>query len=561
MLYVSIDKKKKRGECVKNRRKLRQNLMGEKEQTLAEKYRRYYLEAWQDKARRGLPERFALYDAYWEGDVNLPESENDPGSCTNIVHANVEGQVSLLLEQSIGILPVPVTPEDAPFAQSVQKVLEFIKDKNRLTRKLDLHERRREKYGTGIFRISFNPQALGGAGLPVIEAVSPKDIFIDPGICDVYRTEEAAYIIETVCKTVHWARKQYGDQVADAIVPGYRPQYEGDGTGDDTYLHMLVWTKEEGKLRLVEMTGCGLILSDSFQKGMEDFYPGGRYPYFFTPLYYREGSVWGKGDVELLIPVQDLINDLDDQIRINARLTGNPQRLIETGSGIDLDAMTNEAGLNIPTTSVSAVRNLEAPPLPAYILQRRDTALRYESQRITRFSDQMTGAKQAGVNTAAEATVLQQGGQMSILHKKLLLQETLSEVFAYCLEMIRAYWTEEVAVRLTDKPSEFIFFRGSDLKTIPGKNGKPKDAAFDLIVTVGAGLPTNKTAAYQMMSDLYGRGLVTAEEVRSFLAEYLGFPLKSLTDNTPSAPEEKKNTPENADAEGLTAKGNVKRTK
>ncbi len=542
---------------MKNRRKMRDEMMGEAERALAERYRRYYLDAWQDKERRGLPERFALYDAYWEGDVNLPESENDPGSSTNIVHANVEGQVSLLLEQSIGILPVPVGPEDAAFSKSVQRVLEFIKDKNRMTRKLDLHERRREKYGTGIFRVSFDPEALGGAGLPLIEACNPGDIFIDPGITDVYRTEEAAFIIETVCKTVHWAREQYGDAVADAIVPGYRPHFEGRDAGDDTYLHMLVWTKDGGKLRLVEMTGCGLILSDSFRAGKTDFYPGGRYPYFFTPLYYREGSVWGKGDVELLIPVQDLINDLDDQIRINARLTGNPQRLIETSSGIDLDAMTNEAGLNIPTASVSAVRNLEAPPLPSYILQRRDTALRYESQRITRFSDQMTGAKQAGVSTAAEATVLQQGGQMSIQHKKLLLQETLSEVFAYCLEMVRAYWTKEVAIRVTDKADEFEFFRGSDLKNIPGRDGKPKDAAFDLVVTVGAGLPANKTAAYQMMSDLHSRGLVTAEEVRAFLADYMGFPLRGELAAPPAG-----KAPvaiENAETEGLTESGRVKR--
>lgn len=514
-----------------NRRKLRLSLMTDEEQALSEKYRQYYLDAHTDKERRGLPERFALYEAYWEGDVNLPQSENDPASSTNIIHANVEGQVSMLLEQNIGITALPVSPDDVPFASDVQKVLEFIKEKNRLVRALDLHERRRETFGTGIFRVSFAPDALAGAGMPVIEAVNPMHMYIDPGITDVYRTEEAEFMIETVCKTVHWAREQYGDRLADAIIPGYRPQFEGDmGATDDTYLHMLVWTKEKGRLRLVEMTGCGLILSDSFRDGKQDFYPGGRYPYFFTPLYYREGSVWGKGDVELLIPVQDLINDLDDQIRINARLTGNPQRLIETGSGIDLDAMTNEAGLNIPTTSVGAVRNLEAPPLPAYILQRRETALRYESQRVTRFSDQMTGAKQAGVTTAAEAAVLQQGGQMSIQHKKLLLEQTLSEVFAYCLRMIQEYWTEEVAIRLTERGNDFIFFRGSALKELRKENGSMKDAAFDLSVTVGAGLPANKITAYQMMSDLYGKGLVSAEEIRSFLSDFLGFP---LTGNLP----------------------------
>ncbi len=542
---------------MQSKKKLRNGLMSEEARALAAKYRQFYLDAVEDKNRRGIPERFSVYEAYWEGDVNLPQTENDPGSSTNIVHANIEGQVSLLLEQSIGILPMPVTPDDAPFARTVQKVLEFIKDKNRLTRKLDLHERRREKYGTGIFRVSFDPSALDGAGLPVIEACNPKQIFVDPGITDVYRTEEAEFIIETVTKTIHFARETYGDAVADAIVPGYRPQFDGEEPGGDTYLHMLVWTKEKGKLRLVEMTGCGLILSDSFSHGEENFYPGGRYPYFFTPLYYREGSIWGKGDVELLIPVQDLINDLDDQIRINARLTGNPQRLIETGSGIDLDAMTNEAGLNIPTTSVAAVRNLEAPPLPSYILQRRETALRYESQRITRFSDQMVGAKQAGVNTAAEATVLQQGGQMSIQHKKLLLQETLSEVFAYCLEMVREYWTEKIAVRVSGNTDEFVFFSGRDLAAVPKKDGGTKSAAFDLVVTVGAGLPANRAAAYQMMSDLYAKGLVSAEEVRSFLADYLGLPLG--TEKVPAEEHGEGTEVESVIAEGLTEKDAVKR--
>lgn len=524
---------------MQNKRKRRNAMMSEEARALAEKYRQFYLDAVADKERRGIPERFNIYEAYWEGDVNLPETENDPGSSTNIVHANIEGQVSLLLEQSIGIMPLPVTPDDAPFAQTVQRVLEFIKDKNKLTRKLDLHERRREKYGTGIFRVSFDPAALDGAGLPVIEACNPRQIFVDPGITDVYRTEEAAYIIETVTKTIHFARETYGDAVADAIVPGYRPQFDGEEPGGDTYLHMLVWTKEKGKLRLVEMTGCGLILSDSFERGEENFYPGGRYPYFFTPLYYREGSIWGKGDVELLIPLQDLINDLDDQIRINARLTGNPQRLIETGSGIDLDALTNEAGLNIPTTSVAAVRNLEAPPLPAYILQRREMALRYESQRVTRFSDQMVGAKQAGVTTAAETMVLQQGGQMSIQHKKLLLQETLSEVFAYCLEMVREYWTEKVAVRVSGKTNDFVFFSGKDLEAVPREDGGTKSAAFDLVVTVGAGLPANRAAAYQMMGDLHAKGLVSGEEVRGFLADYLGLPLAAAP---PDAAEEKETT-------------------
>ncbi|MDD6308213.1 MAG: hypothetical protein PUB07_02515 [Clostridia bacterium] len=547
---------------MQTRRKARLSLMSEAECALSQKYREFYRRAYEDKARRGIPERYALYDAYWEGDVNLPQSENDPGSNTNIIHANVEGQVSMLIEQNIGIQPRPVAPQDAPFADTVREVLTFIKDKNKMVRKLDMHERRREKYGIGILRVSFDPNALGGTGLPLIEACHPLHVYVDPGITDVYRLNEAAFIIETMTKSIHWAREQYGDVVADAIEPGYRPLYEEDPSRrpgqDDTYLHMLVWTRDGGILRLVEMTGCGLILSDSFRQGKKSFYPGGAYPYFFTPLYCREGSLWGKGDVELLMPVQDLINDLDDQIRINARLTGNPQRLIEVGSGIDLDAMTNEAGLNIPTTSIHAVRNLEAPPLPNYILQRRDTALRYESGRVTRFSDQMTGAKQNGVTTAAEATILQQGGQSIIQYKKLLLQETLAEVFAYCLAMVREYWTDEVAIRLSGQENDFIFFRGDSLRNIPAGGDRVKDAEFDIVVTVGAGMPSNKVSVYQMMSDLCGRGVISSTELRDFLTDYMGLPLAEGQAPQEGFPLQGKQTAmEGAEAEGLSPGGHV----
>ncbi len=317
---------------------------------------------------------------------------------------------------------------------------------------------------------------------------------------------------------------------------------------NEKYLHMLVWTREDGKLRLTEMTGCGLILSES---GEGSFYENGKYPYFFTPLYRREGSIWGKGDVELLIPLQDLINDLDDQIRLSARLTGNPQRVVSTGSGVDLDALTNEAGLNIPINDINAIKNLEPPKLPEYIVQRRNMALQYETQRVSRFSDQMTGNKQQGVDTATEALALQQAGTAGIQHKKVLLQETLSEVFAYCLDLVREFWTRDVAIRVTDTDDEFIFFKGTELDEIPsvkpadsrfkGKfssanpdaesprfmlDGQKKSAEFDIKVTVGAGMPTNKAFVYNMMMELAKGGLITPEEMRKWLVESFGLPVE-----------------------------------
>ena len=561
------------------------DLMTDEQKELAQKYTEFYLRSYRDKQDKGIPELIEKCDKYWEGDKE-PESDTDPNSNINIIHPNVEGQVALLIEQNIAITPLPQTPADQPFAEQVRLVLEFIKDKNKMVRKLDMHERRREKYGTGIFRVTLDPSALDGAGLPLIECVPNNNIYVDPCITDVYRLNEAEYVIETMVKSLYWAKQQYGDEIADAIQANYFPEtddiFDEQDSGvygdNEKYLHMLVWTLNKGKLRLVEMTGCGIILSDSG----DGFYKTGKYPYFFTPLYRREASIWGKGDVELLIPIQDLVNDLDDQIRINARLTGNPQRLIETGSGIDLDALTNEAGLNIPVNSINSVKNLEAPPLPSYIENRRNQALQYEVSKVTRFSDQMSGTKQTGVDTATEALALQQAGNVGIQQKKILLQETLGEVFSYCLELVREFWTDNIAIRVTDTANDFIYFNGSEFKSIPSvkpantryKNkfsasnpnskepefmldGNKKNADFDIKVTVGAGMPTNKAFVYNMMMELAKGGLITPPEARKWLVENFGLPIEPEMPQQIPQQGTGQISQQGADVQGVNQAGNV----
>ena len=67
------------------------------------------------------------------------------------------------------------------------------------------------------------------------------------------------------------------------------------------------------------------------------------------------------------------------------------------------------------------------------------------------------------MTTATEAMAIQQAGTAAASHKKIVLQETLSEVFSYCLMLVKQFWTREMAFRVTDKKDEFIFFKPSYL--------------------------------------------------------------------------------------------------
>ncbi|RAV22211.1 hypothetical protein [Paenibacillus contaminans] len=572
----------------------RRDVMSDVDIELAERYLDYFRSSYMDKDNRGLFDKWEMIDLYWEGEAHPPESDNDPGSNTNIVNPNVEGQVAYLVDQNISISTKGRGPSDVPFSNTARTLLEFVKEKNKLKRKLDVHERRREKFGTGIFRVLFDPDMLDGMGLPVIEPCNPAYVFTDPNITDIYKVQEGRFAIEIMNKSLSWAKENYDEDLVAAIEPGYEPMEtnyifgEEDGESDeiskDHYMHMLVFTRHKGEIRLVEMSGCGVILRDTAKKKKpekedkeeavkdtedgdelpdddatnEIYFPDSRYPYFLTPDMYREGTVWAKGTAELLVNTQDLIDDLDDQIRINARLTGNPQREVHVNSGVDPDKLTNEPGLAIPVNESGGLKFLEPPTMPQYIMDRRNQALGMERQIVSRFGDQQVGVKQQGVDTATESLSLQQGANSGINHKKALLEETLSEVFEYCLDLIQEYWTEEEAFRITEKEDDFLFFRPSSLREIPklipatdsyktrfmenfpdaentpkymqlmnGSEPVTKQAAFDVTVSVGAGLPNNPAFVYNLIKEAHKDQAINQTEYRRMLADYTGLPIES----------------------------------
>ena len=600
----------------------RKAIMTDKEIKEADMFLDWYRKGHTDKSNRNLFNKWEEVEHYWEGDIDEEFSDDtEPLSNTNITNSNVEGKVALLCDQNIAIVTEPIEPSDRPFCDRVHILADFIKDKNKMFRKIDIHERRREKYGTGIFRVLWNFKALNEMGLPEIEVIHPARIVVDPSITDVYKIQEAKYIIEVCNKSVYSARLKYGDDVADAIIPNLDPVTQSFNTNydEEQYLHLFVWTrykdeKDNLMLRLVEMTGCGIILSDTKKKLKEiknskkeednkeeiRLFPNDKYPYFFTPDMYRENSIWGKGSAELVLPISDQIDEIDNQILNVARLTGNPQRLVENSSGIDADKITNEAGLVIPTNNINGTKWEQPPAMPVYILNKRAELMNNDRAIVTRFNDQMIGKNQKGVDTATESLALQNAGNSMIEHKKGLLQETLGEVFEYAIELALLNWNTEMTFRITGDNGENTFedFNPSTLNEVPllmrsnteyktkykeeHKDAQPKDyefmqvgnetrrVKFDLRVTVGAGMPNNKAFRYNLIAESYAKRAITKREYRKYLIDNLGLnvpeipesiaeqqELQIFSEDTINKMQEIQTTQRGADIPGINANGNV----
>lgn len=582
-------------EIVKQKRAKRAALMSEKEIEEAEQFIIWYRRAYEDKQRLGLMKKWDDIAKYWEGDFDYSD-EDDPAPNTNITNANVEGKTALLCDQTLAIQVDPREPGDKPFCDQVRTIADFIKDKNKMYRKIEVHERRREMTGTGIFRVLWNFDKLEGKGLPIIEPIHPSKLFIDPAITDVYDIQEAQYIIEAKAKSIYSAKMEYGDDIADCIIANYDPiENLIQNSEEEQYVHLLVWTryKENGKikLRLVEMSADGVILKDTkkelkkvsekreneliekqtklLEQGKTkeaselkaeelELFPNSKYPYFLTPDMYRENTVWAKASAELVLPISDQIDELDDSILRNARLTGNPIPIIETSSGIDAEKVTNTPGQTIVANNINGMKWLQPPNIPQYLIEKRADTINNDKTIVTRFSDQMIGKQQAGVGTATESLALQNSGNSMIEHKKGLLQETLSEVFEYAIELALLNWNTTMIFRIVgeDGKDKFTSFNPDGLNRIPilteadteyrnaykeaHKDAKPEDyeymqvynetrqVMFDLSVSVGAGLPNNRAYRYSIVRQSYVDKAITTPEYRNWLVKQVGLNIPEI---------------------------------
>lgn len=624
-------------EMLKEKDAKRRSLMTEKEIAEAEQFLEWYRRAYQDKCRLNLPNKWADVDKYWEGDLEEPVDEADPASNTNITNSHVEGVTTLLCDQSISIQVDPREPGDRPFCDMVRTLADYIKERNKMYRKIDVHERRRDKYGTGIFKVLWNFDKLDGKGMPDIVTINPDRFFVDPAITDVQYLQEAQYCIEVRNRSIYSAMQEFGEDLADAIIPNLDPvQNIIVENEEDQYVHMYVWTRYKDKegnrqLRLVEMSGDGVILRDTkkeLEKRREKndkeeqdeelmLFPNDIYPYFLTTDMARENTIWGKGSAELVLPISDQIDQFDDAILRNMDLTGNPMGVVTYSSGIDPSKVTNAPGQILVSNTTDGFKWLSPPTIPQYVLNKRTELMGSDRTIVTRFSDQMIGKQQAGVDTATESLALQNSGNAMIDHKKALLQETLSEVFEYAIELALLNWNTTMIFRITGKDGQvdFMEFNPDKLNHVPvmiesdtdyrekyieeylKRNPKakrddidPKDykymqadnetrkIQYDLTVSVGAGLPNNRAYRYSIVRQARIDHAITNKEYRNYLIKQLGLNIPEIPDSikeqeeigifdedTQKIMQNQTTTPtsstqkltQNANVEGLTANGNI----
>lgn len=542
----------------------------DKETQEATRIQQLFNGAWLAKQNMQLHENWRRFDDYYHSRQGVQETPDDPNSNTNVIKPIIDSQIADLVDKPQAVSAKGVELSDELYAIQTQHMLDFVLDHNKFKQKLERAEHDRLELGTSVYKVYFDEDALGGRGLPTYDVVDPANFFPDPKITSYTDLQSAEFIIHASWKPLSWFRRMFperGKYIQRQLNVLYDPKiYVGDNADESDYstsqraLLLECYMKDDkGELYCITVSQH-IILQDS-REDDEKLQRRNMYPFVVIPCYPQRGVLWGQGDVELLIPTQDIVNELDDQIRINARLMGNPQIAfgIGAGRGFDPRKWTSAAGLRVPMMDVNAFRVIEGRPVSPDVINRREKAFQ-EADVISGRPDVTRGQQPSGVTAFRAIAALQQAGQKGTVHKKEMLKEGFRQVLQLLYDEMIEHWDEEMWVRIEGQMPDYKFYDPRKLrevdqlipnemaaenpnepehKVLTDGEGKPmkRVAEFDLSITIGDGMPSDKAFVFDMITDLSklvveGKPVIFWRELREYLREEVGLPLRDEEEMT-----------------------------
>lgn len=522
---------------------------------------------------------------------NVDYGEANPVA-VNVILSQVEGQVSSLMNNNITGAYKGIGYSDQQFAKTAGIVGDFLLQQNNIKALTKVSGRRYVQFGHTVLTTQWDDEALNDFGLPKMEVLKPGTLIIDDKIDDIVMDlQRADYLIHKVgSRSIMWARRKFGDEIADAIQIGNNSDdfdYR-DSDDDESFTYLRVWTRnnKQGNLQLLEISLCGILLSESEPSSPYYKRVFNRYPFFIAGLYKDESDSYYFGDGKVLLSMQKYINKLYDEIILAVKFSSQGRTFVDPSAGLN-PAEFAEADPSIPiyiknpAQNVVTTRGIGINEVVFNLLSQ----ILDKVQEATRFSSLMTGNDPGRDMTATQAGIQMQQGVTGIDDKKSDLAKALGDCLNYSLGLCMEFWNAAKAFRIADNDEEFEWIDTRQLASIPElipsskefrdnfskgnpeseevpkymqltvdeeiedeegnitsvSKGATKQIELDVVVNIGEGLPNNKISLYNMVLSLsqivlideitgQPRPLIGFKQFKKMVEQYLGIRIEDNQD-------------------------------
>ena len=402
-------------------------------------------------------------------------------------------------------LVLPREPDDCGEAAALSSILPVVLAQNRFEDVYSDAIWQKLKTGTGVYKVTWDADKLGGLGDVAICAVDLLNLFWEPGVKDI---QDSRCVFHTALRDNDLLEERWpqlrgalkGDSFAatrflyDDAVPT-----DGKSTVIDCYYKK--WENGRQVLHFIQYVGNTLLYA-SENEG-KPLYDHGRYPFVFDALFPVEGSPCGYGYVDLCKNAQTAIDLMDSAFIRNTMVGAMPRYFKRQDAGVNEAELLD---LNRPLVAVDgnlgddALKIIDFRPLSGNYIEYQRERIR-ELRETSGNTETSTGNIAQGVTAAAAIAALQEASGKGSRDSAKTSYRAYGEIVGLVIELIRQFYTLPRRFRILGRSGaqEFISYSNAALRpqrqgTLAGVELGLRAPQFDIEVKA------RKASSYTQMS-------------------------------------------------------------
>ncbi|MBQ1576476.1 MAG: hypothetical protein IIZ83_05900 [Oscillospiraceae bacterium] len=370
---------------------------------------------------------------------------------------------------------LPREPDDSGEANALSSILPVVLAQNRFEDVYSDAIWQKLKTGTGVYKVTWDADKLGGLGDVAIHAVDLLNLFWEPGVKDI---QESRYLFHTALRDNDLLLERW-PQLRGALKANsfaatrflYDDAVPTDGKSTVIDCYYKMWEGGRQVLHYVQYVGDTLLYS-SENEGTP-LYEHGRYPFVFDALFPVEGSPCGYGFVDLCKNAQTAIDLMDSAFIRNTMVGAMPRYFKRQDAGVNEEELLD---LSRPLVAVDgnlgddALKIIDFRPLSGNYIEYQRERIR-ELRETSGNTETSTGNIAQGVTAAAAIAALQEASGKGSRDSAKTSYRAYGEIVELVIELIRQFYTLPRRFRILGKDGAQEFISYSNVALRPRSQG------------------------------------------------------------------------------------------
>ena len=377
---------------------------------------------------------------------------------------------------------LPREPSDTDEAQMLSSIIPCILEQNHFEQVYSAALWQKLKTGTGVYKVVWDSQKLGGMGDIAVEGVNLLNLFWEPGITDI---QSSRYLFHIELTDYDLLCEEYPDldlqaQGRNMVVSKF--MYDDTVDTSDKVAVVEVYYHVGKRLQYCKYVGETVLYASENDPLYADWgwYDHGQYPYVFDPLYPIEGSPCGYGYVDLCKNPQTQIDLLNTAFLENAMVGAKPRYFTRSDASFNRRQFLDTTQPLVDVTGnldEKSLRRIDYQPLDGVYMNVLESSIR-ELRETSGNTETSTGNYANGVTAASAIAALQEASGKTSRDATRSAYRAFGRIVEMCIELMRQFYDAPRRFRITGTMGENEFVSYSNAHLVPHYQGE--DFGIDL---------------------------------------------------------------------------------